>query len=447
MKTLQVVLLVLTFLFMSVQVGLTQNKLYNLWGVTAETVDNYSDQELIDSLVSSLSSLPYRPTTRIVFTPDDENIPNPGTYNQIVPTVNNVSDVMGEILDSYYWDWGNGEFQFTKDKIITRLNAFLNDYNISTNTKIWEVGNEVNGDWVYEGNIDSVQATIDTLLKIVKSPSSTIPKKTAITLYFYPNVNCVGGQNNPKYYLMGNWARSLVQNYPEVVNNLDYVFISYYRDANSECNPDIGEGWFWTNEIADLMRLFPNSIVGFGEVGWSTDTPPSWGDRVNIVNSYYSYYPPMAWPYIPWTRACFYWNYQSDCLDPSTGYDFRNSQVWIALDSVMNLYGFNGYKPHPKGNISATKITNTNNEFSLENNYPNPFNPVTNIKYNIPQDLFVSLKVYDISGREVKSLVNEFKNAGNYIISFNASELASGIYFYRIQTGSFVQVKKMILVK
>lgn len=85
--------------------------------------------------------------------------------------------------------------------------------------------------------------------------------------------------------------------------------------------------------------------------------------------------------------------------------------------------------------------------YSLNQNYPNPFNPITNIKYEIPKDIFVTIKIYDLLGREIKTLVNEFKNAGSYIVSFNGSELASGIYFYRIQAGNFVQVKRMVLIK
>jgi len=85
--------------------------------------------------------------------------------------------------------------------------------------------------------------------------------------------------------------------------------------------------------------------------------------------------------------------------------------------------------------------------FFLNQNYPNPFNPVTNIKYDLPKDVFVSIKIYDLLGREIKTLVSEFKQAGSYLVSFNGSEFASGIYFYKIQAGSFTQVKRMVLVK
>lgn len=85
--------------------------------------------------------------------------------------------------------------------------------------------------------------------------------------------------------------------------------------------------------------------------------------------------------------------------------------------------------------------------FSLSQNYPNPFNPVTNIKFSIPQSGNVTMKVYDVLGKQVAELVNEFKPAGNYIVVFNASHLSSGIYFYRIETSEFTEVKKMVLVK
>lgn len=85
--------------------------------------------------------------------------------------------------------------------------------------------------------------------------------------------------------------------------------------------------------------------------------------------------------------------------------------------------------------------------YSLSQNYPNPFNPVTRISYALPKGSFVTLKIYDIMGREVRTLVNEFKSANTYSVEFNASELSSGIYFYRINADGFTDIKKMMLVK
>ncbi len=86
-------------------------------------------------------------------------------------------------------------------------------------------------------------------------------------------------------------------------------------------------------------------------------------------------------------------------------------------------------------------------DFSLKQNYPNPFNPSTRISFSIPNEEFVSLKVFNSLGEEVKELVNETRSAGNYIVDFNASNLTSGVYFYKLKTNSFTEVKKMILIR
>jgi len=86
-------------------------------------------------------------------------------------------------------------------------------------------------------------------------------------------------------------------------------------------------------------------------------------------------------------------------------------------------------------------------EFKLEQNFPNPFNPTTTIQYQLPQDAKVTLKVYDILGSEVATLINAEQEAGYYEVNWNASNLASGVYIYRLQTGSFVSVKKMMLLR
>ncbi len=99
-------------------------------------------------------------------------------------------------------------------------------------------------------------------------------------------------------------------------------------------------------------------------------------------------------------------------------------------------------------------INNLPTEFKLAQNYPNPFNPITIIKYSIPappnlpkREALVQLKVYDIIGNEVATLVNETKVPGNYEINFNGSNLASGVYFYKLVSNDFVSVKKMLLLK
>jgi hypothetical protein len=86
-------------------------------------------------------------------------------------------------------------------------------------------------------------------------------------------------------------------------------------------------------------------------------------------------------------------------------------------------------------------------EFKLYNNYPNPFNPSTKIKFDIPQDVNAKLIVYDILGREVSRIFEGNLKAGSYSVNFDASNLPSGVYFYRLKTGSFTDTKKMLLIK
>ncbi len=104
----------------------------------------------------------------------------------------------------------------------------------------------------------------------------------------------------------------------------------------------------------------------------------------------------------------------------------------------------------PAGKV-ITSVTSAKkeipNSYSLSQNYPNPFNPSTKISYQLPVNNFVTLKVYDIIGREVATLINEQKNAGLYEVTFDASRLSSGMYFYRLTAGSFVNTRKLMLIK
>ena len=141
----------------------------------------------------------------------------------------------------------------------------------------------------------------------------------------------------------------------------------------------------------------------------------------------------------------------------------NNGNNWTKLNDGSAHYGpfainSKGYIFAGTGNssvfrsVATTTSINESGEniptkFSLSQNYPNPFNPSTTIKYDLPREEMVTIKVYDMLGREVKTLVNEYKNAGSYSIEFNASNLSSGTYFYRITAGDFTEIKKLILLK
>ncbi|MFA7359999.1 MAG: T9SS type A sorting domain-containing protein [Candidatus Kapaibacterium sp.] len=127
------------------------------------------------------------------------------------------------------------------------------------------------------------------------------------------------------------------------------------------------------------------------------------------------------------------YNYKDNNLATGT-YEYRIKQ--IDYNGNFNYYNLEG-----SVNIGAPR------KFALTQNYPNPFNPVTKIRFEVPASEFISLKIFDITGRKIRTLVNEKLNAGVYEREFNGAELTSGIYFYRIEAGKFSDTKKMMLIK
>jgi len=129
-----------------------------------------------------------------------------------------------------------------------------------------------------------------------------------------------------------------------------------------------------------------------------------------------------------------------------------NGILSIAIDGSGNKWigtggGLALYKEGGAVSVKETPSKNIPEAFVLFQNYPNPFNPSTNITFNLPSKSFVSLKVFDLLGREVATLVNQEKPAGTYNITFDAGKLPSGVYFYRLQAGSFIETKKLILLR
>jgi len=123
--------------------------------------------------------------------------------------------------------------------------------------------------------------------------------------------------------------------------------------------------------------------------------------------------------------------------------------VWELVGTENELKGavINGKVYGDTTVVGINEPDNTIKEFSLSQNYPNPFNPSTKIKFAIPKSSFVNLKVYDVLGNEIATLVDEYKLAGKYEVEFNASALPSGVYFYQLKAGKYTATKKMILLK
>ncbi len=144
--------------------------------------------------------------------------------------------------------------------------------------------------------------------------------------------------------------------------------------------------------------------------------------------------------------------------DGGTTWNSQISGTTNNLNSVSFIDSDNGTAVGYDGTILRTtnggvsfveeeEIEEIPNEYALSQNYRNPFNPSTNIKYSIPQTSKVVIKVFDILGNEIETLINEEKPIGSYEVNLEANDLPSGIYFYRLQAGNFIQTKKMVLLR
>lgn len=354
-----------------------------MYGVTIDAINK------INATVTSLSSLCMKPTTRIVF---DEWIPATD-YLNAVNKIHNVSFIMGEILDSYYVS------QYTLAQYQARTTEYLNL--LGSKVDIWEIGNEINGEWL--GNTSDVVAKMNAAYSIIKAAN----KKTALTLYY--NKNCWENQANEMF----KWVNTNINS--SMKNGLDYVLVSYYEDDCNNLQPN------WQQVFDSLHAIFPNSKLGIGECGTNKSTK-----KASYINRYYK----MNITTPKYVGGYFWWYFKQDCV-PST------KALWNTLNTA-----FTSFNPN-----APTAIENGEIDKPLLDNYPNPFNPVTKISFEVPTQGLVTLKVYDLTGKEVANLVNEVKPSGSYNIEFNGVNLSSGIYLYRLTTGNTVITNKMTLIK
>ncbi|MCL4280087.1 MAG: right-handed parallel beta-helix repeat-containing protein, partial [Ignavibacteriaceae bacterium] len=150
--------------------------------------------------------------------------------------------------------------------------------------------------------------------------------------------------------------------------------------------------------------------------------------------------------FVDYSNANYHLLQNSQAVDAGTNLVLPT--VFEDLDNVSRPQG-SGFDIGSYEYTSTTEVANENipNEFQLFQNFPNPFNPSTTIKFQLENSGFVSLTVYNVLGNEVATIINEFKSSGKYEVRFDASELSSGIYFVRLQQDSFIQTIKMTLLK
>jgi len=210
---------------------------------------------------------------------------------------------------------------------------------------------------------------------------------------------------------------------------------------------------FWTAPIGGLILVASNPIDNANsnlsgnslyENMTSTNILNGSAASVNIFPKYNAgYYTMLAGDYLLGTLK-FTTPDSTYCKNMTF---VSSSPVFNQLTALTNGTQWTSIDPSPciVGIRQESSIVPDN--YSLSQNYPNPFNPVTIIKFELPKQSYVKLTVFDILGREITTLVNSMKSAGTYIVDFDGSSLSSGIYYYRLETKDFTDVKKMMLLK
>ena len=250
-------------------------------------------------------------------------------------------------------------------------------------------------------------------------------------------------------------------------------------DANTE------KILFWNEPSIDHTRDDPDKVMITGEIltwaDWNCSRQTSnlenfWSNALVLATDA-SNHPRIVWgPYQENSMFVQYYNIYKkkgtnnfSLLTTATGYEFTDVNEVIPTEpsTQVPVYYYikafgqlaeSNYESEPTNTVGINvrggfdkllqnSIDNLPNDYILLQNYPNPFNPSTKISYSIKEEGLVTLKVYDVLGKEIATLVNENKATGTYEAEFNASQLPSGMYIYKIQSGQFSDVKKMILTK
>jgi hypothetical protein len=172
--------------------------------------------------------------------------------------------------------------------------------------------------------------------------------------------------------------------------------------------------------------------------------------RMNFPNAIEPYTYFTSWTNAPATQYPESWcwsNYKEKIM--ALTYEDGNCVSASKFDSTARaiLMGMDAYLQDTTAVTSVFAENKIPKQYFLEQNYPNPFNPTTIISYQIPTTNFITLKVYDVLGREMATLISEEQSSGKYSVTFNASSLSSGVYFYRLSFGSVVEMKKMQLIR
>jgi len=317
----------------------------------------------------------------------------------------------------------------------------------------------------YSANFNSIQSDVtpgDVIYyRIIAQDNSPNHNKDSTLLYNFPIialVYCFSGTGTDSSY------------YPFSTSMQDGRTQILYMNTDIEpCAGNI----FYISRIGFSFNSYSNQVInnftvrlqntnltelnGFVNSGWTTVYSGSYivpGNGIQFIDLVQPYFL-FSTQYNLLVEICY--NNTSGSTNSMVKSTYVQGKTWsnaVNNDNGCSLIGglTRNYRPNLfyhflPASCSVNGNNNIPDKYSLSQNYPNPFNPVTRIDFDIPKAGFVSLKVFDILGREVKTLVNENLQPGSFSVDFNAAELSSGIYFYKIETDGYAAIKKMILFK
>ncbi len=339
--------------------------------------------------------------------------------------------------NSYLWDnvnkginsyWGTGDT--IRNNIVHNFKSLSGIH--STGIQLsGDVGKTGSGNIVYNNMVYDIQSTStwpDSRVAGIQIWQQNNPN------IFYNSVFLSGTganhQGSAAFYIHHSCSSVILKNNILVNTRVDspYCASAIYDYTVSNLTSDNNVLYYEPNQY--------NSLVRIG--GTKYNTLAGWQVMGNDLHSYIEL-PHFIEPYlhIDDTVATYLESRGTPIVGIETDYDgqFRNTLTPdIGADEIDGVMGVEDETTLPT-------------EFALEQNYPNPFNPSTKIKYSIPQESNVVIKVFDVLGNEIKTLVNEEKPVGTYELTWNAANLPSGVYFYQLRVGNFVQSRKMILLK
>jgi photosystem II stability/assembly factor-like uncharacterized protein len=235
-----------------------------------------------------------------------------------------------------------------------------------------------------------------------------------------------------------NYTSNMGVNWSQQTSSLSELTAIWFNSSTAglAAGSSTSPGMLITTNSGTNWSTLTQSFVGTSSIAAITGTGNSYWVAKQDSTIYYSSNNGTNWT-LQYTRP-----YSSTA---GVFYHMTKSRSGETLWAVRSTGGISRYGSPITGiNTISTEVPSS---YSLKQNYPNPFNPVTRINFSLPKSGLATLKVYDILGKRVATLVNEVKNVGTFSVDFNGAELASGIYFYRLESNGFTDVKKMMLIK